>query len=153
MIIEWRPVISVEAGDAFHTITQSDESNQHTIEVKAQSGKICTYTIYFDQTYTKNALLSGITLDGQLLDGFMPTTYQYDVELPVGTTVLPKIGVISGADGQTTHITTNGVNVYIACRNVGNSLLGIYVEDSTGKPIHSVLPDILERIEDWNVEY
>ena len=117
-----RPVISVEAGDAFQTITQSDESNQHTIEVKAQSGKICTYTIYFDQTYTKNALLSGITLDGQLLDGFMPTTYQYDVELPVGTTVLPKIGVISGADGQTTHITTNGVN--------GDAIITVTADDN-----------------------
>ena len=105
-----RPVISYEAGDAFQVINEVEEADKHIIVVTAQSGDTFTYTINFNRTYAKNALLNGITLDGELLAGFTSNDYEYDVELPVGTTVLPIIGVINGADGQTTEVVTNGVH-------------------------------------------
>ena len=105
-----RPVISFEAGDAFQNFEEVEGENQHIIVVTAQSGDTFTYTINFNRTYTKNALLNGITLDGELLKGFAPSKFEYDVELPVGTQILPMIGVINGAEGQTTEIVTNGVN-------------------------------------------
>lgn len=54
---------------------------------------------------------------------------------------------------QTHSITSNGVNIFIATRTFGDSLLGIYVEDNTGTPISSVLPPILNTIEAIQVEY
>ena len=54
---------------------------------------------------------------------------------------------------QTHCITSNGVNVYSACRIVGDSLLGIYVQDSTGADISAVLTPILNSVEDCTVTY
>ena len=54
---------------------------------------------------------------------------------------------------QTHSITSNGVNIFIATRTFGDSLLGIYVEDNTGTAISSVLPPILDTIEAFQVEY
>ncbi len=105
-----RPVISFEAGDAFQKIEEVEESDKHIIIVKSESGDTFTYTINFNKTYSKNAELNGITLDGELLSGFSSDIYEYNVELPVGTNVLPTIGVINGADGQTTNVVTDGVN-------------------------------------------
>ena len=122
-VTEQRPVISYEAGDAFQVIDEDNDEDKHVITVTAQSGDTYTYTIYFNRTYAKNALLNGITLDGVLLDKFASDDLEYDVELPVGTTVLPMIGVINGADGQTTKVVTNGVN--------GDAVITVTADDNT----------------------
>jgi len=54
-------------------------------------------------------------------------------------------------DFQTHSITSNGVNVYSACRTVGDSLLGIYVQDSSKKGIDTVLKPILESVEEYQL--
>jgi hypothetical protein len=125
-----RPVISFELGDAFQKVEEIEEPNKHTLIVKAQNGDTFTYTITFNRTYSKNALLNGITLDGALLPGFDSNDFEYDVELPVGTTVLPMIGVINGADGQTTQVLTNGVN--------GDAIITVVADDNTTTQTYTI---------------
>ena len=108
---EERPEITYQKGDGFQQVTEVESGDKYLLEVTAQDGTTKNvYEITFVTVYNNNAQLAGITLDGELLSGFEPNTYEYDVELPVGTTVLPIIGVINGADGQTTQVVTNGVN-------------------------------------------
>ena len=54
---------------------------------------------------------------------------------------------------QTHSITSNGVQVYSACRSVGDSLLGIYVQDSSRKDMNTILTPILESVEDHHLEF
>ena len=129
-VTEQRPVISFEAGDAFQVIDEDNDDDKHVITVTAQSGDTYTYTIYFNRTYAKNALLNGITLDGELLKDFASDDFEYDVELPVGTTVLPMIGVINGADGQTTEVVTNGVN--------GDAIITVVADDNTTTQTYTI---------------
>ena len=129
-VTQERPTITYEAGDAFQTITEEPVADKFLIHVQSQGGSVLTYTINFRTTYTYNALLAGITLDGVPLAKFEPTTYQYNVELPVGTTVLPKLGVISGADGQTTQIVTNGVN--------GDAIIIVTADDNETKATYKI---------------
>lgn len=69
-------------------------------------------------------------------------------ELVVTTAAGEAIG-----DYQTYSICANGMNVYLAYRTVGDSLLGIYAEDSTGANMTSVLTSILEAVEDYQLTY
>ena len=107
---EATPVITFEKGDAYQKVEEDVVDNVYKLVVKAENGDTFTYSITFNTTYTSNSSLAGITLDGELIDGFAPDRYDYAVELPVGTKVLPEIGVISAADGQEVQILTNGVN-------------------------------------------
>ena len=104
------PEIGYELGDAYQQVAVTVANKQATLVVTAQNGDQVTYTIDFTSEYTHDAHLDGITLDGVLLDGFASDNYDYTVVLPVGTTTLPAIGVVSGADAQTVEIVTNGVN-------------------------------------------
>ena len=45
------------------------------------------------------------------------------------------------------------MNVYIAHRNIGNSLLGIYVEDNTGRSLTAIMTPILDAIENHEITY
>ena len=104
------PVITIENGDYYQKAIEEQIGNVLTITVYAEAGNTVDYIITFETVYAANATLAGITLDGEMLDGFAPETTEYNVELPVGTTSLPEIGIISGADGQKTEVLTGDVN-------------------------------------------
>lgn len=122
-VSEDRPVITYQKGDGFQQVVEVEETDKLLLEVTAQAGNKETYEINFVTVYTGNAQLAGITLDGEMMADFASDTYEYNVELPVGTTILPAIGVISGADGQTTQIVTNGVN--------GDAIITVTADDAT----------------------
>ncbi|MBC8384836.1 MAG: cadherin-like beta sandwich domain-containing protein, partial [Candidatus Cloacimonetes bacterium] len=56
-------------------------------------------TVFFDNWYfwkdpnalSSDATLSDLLVDGTTVDGFSPTVYSYDVELPEGTTIVPTV--------------------------------------------------------------
>lgn len=50
-----------------------------------------TYSLHFSAPKSNNSLLKMIYLDGDTLNNFKPTTYKYDILLPMGQTTLPKI--------------------------------------------------------------
>ena len=104
------PVITFEKGDAFQSVTETEEGNVYRLVVTAENGESFTYSITFNTVYTSNASLAGITLDGELIEEFAADKYDYAVELPVGTSLLPEIAAQSGADNQEVKIFTNGVN-------------------------------------------
>jgi hypothetical protein len=104
---EEKPEITFEKGDAFQKV---DDTVEGKLVVTAENGDTFTYTINFVTSYTSNASLAGITLDGELIEGFASDKFDYEEELPVGTTLLPEIAVQCGAEGQEVQITTNGVN-------------------------------------------
>lgn len=56
-------------------------------------------------------------------------------------------------DYQIRSITSNGVNIYAACRPIGKHLLGIYVQDSSGADCNSALASILSSIEDYIFDF
>lgn len=104
------PVISYEMGDAYQTVSGSQEGNVYKLMVTAENGESFTYNITFKTQYTGISTLAGITLDGVQINNFLPETLDYKVELPTGTKDLPVIAVLSGAEGQTVQILPNGVN-------------------------------------------
>lgn len=104
------PVITIENGDYYQKAIEEQIGNVLTITVYAEAGNTVDYVITFETLYTGNATLAGITLDGEMLDEFAPETTEYNVELPVGTTSLPEIGIINGADAQSTNVVTGDVN-------------------------------------------
>ena len=107
---ENKPVITFEKGDAFQSVTETEEGNIYRLVVTAENGESFTYSITFNTVYTSNASLAGITLDGELIEEFASDKFDYAVELPVGTSLLPEIAVQCAADGQEVQILTNGVN-------------------------------------------
>ena len=73
-----------------------------TITVKSEDGKSTTvYKIQFQKAASSNAKLAGITINGTPLDGFSPTKYNYNVDLPYGTKTAPVVA----AEGQETEQT------------------------------------------------
>ena len=62
-----------------------------TLNVKAENGSVNTYTINFNVEKSSDSSLNAIMLDGVLLDGFAADKFEYNVELPFGTTALPVV--------------------------------------------------------------
>lgn len=52
-----------------------------------------------DANYSNEARLSELTLDGQLVEGFDPDVFEYDVVLPVGTAEEPVLNGVTMNDG------------------------------------------------------
>ena len=76
------------------------------ITVKSEDGKSTTvYLIQFQRAASSNAKLAGISINGEPLSGFSPTKYNYNVDLPYGTTAAPVIAAEGQEDKQTIAIT------------------------------------------------
>ena len=63
-----------------------------SVTVLAEDGlHEATYTVHFTIARCANATLDAILVDGQMIADFAPTTYDYEVELPAGTTTKPTL--------------------------------------------------------------
>ena len=153
-----RPVITVEKGDFYQTITENEQGNELILTVTAEAGNTFEYKIVFETDYVGDAHLEGITLGGnnKLTPEFDPNEQNYNCELEVGTKVLPEIGVITGADGQTVIIEPNGVNGQtriIVTADDGVTTFEYYINFSVKLSEVNTLLDIQENgnsIEDFN---
>ena len=89
------------------TITKGNLTNQPTvITVRAEDGSsTTTYKIQFVKAASSNAKLASISVNGSPVEGFSPTKYTYNVNLPFGTTAAPVITAEGQEDGQTIAIT------------------------------------------------
>lgn len=77
-----------------------------TITVKSEDGKSTTvYKIQFQKAASSNAKLAGISINGEPMGGFSPTKYNYNVDLPYGTTATPVVTAEGQEDKQTIAIT------------------------------------------------
>ena len=89
------------------TITYGNLTDQPTtIVVRAEDGSsTTTYRIQFQKAASSNAKLAGITINGEPLTGFSATKYNYNVDLPYGTTAAPVVAAEKQEDAQTIAIT------------------------------------------------
>ena len=105
-----QPVITYEKYDAYQTVEEITELGVTKLKVTAEDGTESVYEIKFEVEYNRNTRLEDILVDGVSLDGFNPEVFSYKYELPVGTTELPEILVISAVEGQTLIVEEGGVN-------------------------------------------
>lgn len=90
---ETLPTVTYTAGDEFQTITtrSGGVNGDYKIIVYPQQGASRTYTIHFEVETSSNTQLAMIYLDGQPLEGFEPTRWEYDITLPDGVSVIPSV--------------------------------------------------------------
>ena len=69
-----------------------------------------TYKLTYKIEASSYAYLAGISLNGQLIEGFSPEQTSYVFTLPIGTTTLPAITWTQGDPYQTVSITEGGVD-------------------------------------------
>lgn len=124
------PVITYVKGDEFQTVETSTTENSFIIVVKAQSGAENTYTVNFDRKLASGSDLADLTVDGVTVSGFAPTNYEYSVELPKGTTMLPAIETVMGDAGQSIVVTTNGVN--------GDAVIAVTSQDGQNHSTYTI---------------
>ncbi len=66
-------------------------------------------TVYFDNWYFwkviegSDASLSDLQVDGETIDGFSPSIFEYDVELAAGTTIIPTVTATT-SDADATYV-------------------------------------------------
>ena len=95
-------------------ITQAEDPDaQATIVVTSQDGETTkTYTIQFSvEAPSTNAYLSSISLDGTPIDNFDKEVFEYNIELPQGTTELPEVTATAEDDNATININDEQENV------------------------------------------
>lgn len=108
---ESKPVISWQKAQVSQSVEVMDSETQTVLTVTAEDGlSTFEYVIDYVYEYSPEAGISSISVDGKLLDGFEPSRYDYALELPVGTTVLPEISIKPLSDKQSTEIDNGGVN-------------------------------------------
>lgn len=151
---ESMPMVTYDPGDEYQSVRVSTDSENKiaSINVTAENGASETYLLTFYMQSSHYALLNGIFVDGEPLDEFSPTTYDYTVNLPIGTTRIPDVAWVEGdiyqtvdytpatsTDGKATLTVTAGDGVVTARYDIhfqrlrsGNSLLeDISVNGST----------------------
>lgn len=106
------PAITYEQGDKYQTVTVTEGGLNGTtvITVVAASGAQSIYKLIFSTEMSSVSELNMIYLDGEPLEGFSPSTRQYTITLPIGTTSLPKITWDKMDDYETVTMTEGGLN-------------------------------------------
>ena len=99
--------------DGAQTITltkNSLEEGAHITVSAPAAQNTRTYKLTYKIEASSYAYLAGISLDGQLIEGFSPEQTSYVFTLPIGTTTLPAITWTQGDPYQTVSITEGGVD-------------------------------------------
>lgn len=87
------PVVGYEQGDAYQTVTITNEGVEGTtrVAVKAQNGDTYTYRIKFSVEKSTNTLLNNILVDGVALPGFKPEQKDYTFNVAATATTRPVV--------------------------------------------------------------
>ncbi len=87
------PVVGYEQGDAYQTVTITNEGLEGTtrVAVKAQNGDTYTYRIKFSVEKSTNTLLNNILVDGVALPGFKPEQKDYTFNVAATATTRPVV--------------------------------------------------------------
>lgn len=152
-ILSMQESLDPDQGDGTYILQQHGDS----VRITAQSGWTVSelgycFAGFHNPDRTRSAyyeLYLNTTAEefiAQVEAGMIPAMEAH--ELTVTTAAGEPIG-----DYQTHSIMGDAVNVYLAYRTVGDSLLGIYAEDSSGAGMTSVLTPILDGVADHQIEY
>lgn len=104
------PVVTVEVQDTNSTveITQAGQlPGVAKVKVIAPDGATYSvYTVNFNiEPASTNALLASLMVDNSLVQGFNDTIFEYNVELPVGTTKIPVVSATAKHTGALVIVT------------------------------------------------
>ena len=108
-IITWQSAYK----DGAQTITltkNSLEEGAHITVSAPAAQNTRTYKLTYKIEASSYAYLAGISLDGQLIEGFLPEQTNYTFTLPIGTTTLPAITWTQGDPYQQVVMTEGGVD-------------------------------------------
>ncbi|MBR5822802.1 MAG: hypothetical protein IKY67_01505 [Paludibacteraceae bacterium] len=119
------PEISWQAADAFQNVQKKEYGDSINIIVTAEDGTSETYHIDIEWLLSDETNIESILSNGQPLEGFAPTIYDYFFDLPVGTVVEPMLKVVAAADGQSISITSGGLN--------GTTVISVTAPDGVSK--------------------
>ena len=95
------PEVSAKLKMDGQTVDIIQKADSVLLNVFAVDGTPNTYTLKFTVPLSTNANLSMIFLNGDSLKGFDPSYYFYQVDLPVGTHVLPSVAAQKSEAVQT----------------------------------------------------
>ena len=160
-IITWQSAYAEGAQTIALVKNSLAEGAQITVSAPAAQGTR-TYKLTYKIEASSYAYLSGISLNGQPIEGFSPEQTSYSITLPIGTTSLPSITWTQGDPYQTISITEGGVDGttrIVVTAAAGNSVtyrLNFSTEKSTnntlqgialdGTPLEGFHPDTLNYI-------
>ena len=100
------PNVFVEKAEATQTVN-IEHGDITRITVTAEDTQYqATYTITFNYLQSPYSYLKAIYQDGELLEGFRPDSFLYNVTLPYGTLTLPNFTYDLGKEGQTVTVDT-----------------------------------------------
>ena len=119
------PEITWQAADAFQNVQKKEYGDSINIIVTAEDGTSETYHIDIEWLLSDETNIESILSNGQPLEGFAPTIYDYFFDLPVGTVVEPMLKVVAAADGQSISITSGGLN--------GTTVISVTAPDGVSK--------------------
>ena len=105
------------------------------VTVTAEDGTSEIYQIEIEWLPSNETNIESILSNGQPLEGFDPTIYDYFFVLPVGTTIEPMLKVVAGADGQSISITSGGLN--------GTTVISVTAPDGVTKRDYRIHYDLL----------
>lgn len=130
------------------TLNKNTLSEGAQITVSAPAAQSTrTYKLTYKIEASTYAYLTGISLDGQSIQGFSPEKTNYSFTLPVGTTKLPTITWTQGDPYQNVSITEGGVDgttrivVTAAAGNTVTYRLSFSTEKSSNNALQSIAID------------
>jgi len=88
------PLVGYTVNDSYASATQNDVTvlpGATTIDVTAEDGTVQQYVVNFTIAKNFDATLSDILKDDVSLNGFASDVYEYTIEMPFGTTIVPVI--------------------------------------------------------------
>ena len=145
-IITWQSAYAEGAQTIALVKNSLAEGAQITVSAPAAPGTR-TYKLTYKIEASSYAYLSGISLDGQPIEGFSPEQTSYSITLPIGTTSLPSITWTQGDPYQTVSITEGGVDGttrIVVTAAAGNSVtyrLNFSTEKSTNNTLQGIALD------------
>jgi len=102
--------VTVASGATSAPISLSVEDNSISIVITAEDSTPKTYTITVTRAASSDATLSNLTVDGETVSGFSPSTLTYNKVLPYGTTEVPTVAA-NTTDSNATKVITQATNL------------------------------------------
>lgn len=136
---EIKLVSSHESCQTITTDTISISKTECDIKIKVVAeNKIDStiYTLHIIKKKSDNALLKMIYVDGNEIQGFDETTFNYVVDLPYGTTIIPNITCEKQEETQEIVITS-------ATTINGETIINVTAEDGISKNFYQIAFNIL----------
>ena len=114
----------------------------YTTTVTPESGAPQDYTVTVKRPTSSLATLAGILLDGAMLDGFRPDSFDYEITLPTPAVKkaqpkMPSVTYLVGHEGQTV-IVKPGQVATVANPVVEYSTIEVTAEDGTGPETYTL---------------